>query len=131
MKWVLLILVFTIALLSLDYSNALWEAQKARKDLNHFTLVKEGIVQNVYETNASCSRKKTSCAYIAVDVTYDDEQRNYSQTTFYSHEFNPAQVGKAITLLCDAEQGICLPRDDVHLRRSLWQKTYFAKLFVL
>ena len=118
-----------IALLCLDFSNALWQTRENRRDLNGFLVVKEGIVKTAYPVKEACAGKGKSCTRIALDIGYEEEKKRDNQTTVYLDTFDSAQIGQLITLLCDPQQNMCLPRSHVQQLRSVWLATRLSHLF--
>ena len=127
--WFMLVVIVLMAFLSLDFSNALWQTRQARQNLQRFTLVKEGVLKDIYPVNGPCPSRFFSCSKMAADISFDLDNHQYHQTTVYFVPYQISQIGQTVALLCDKPQGVCLPREEVTQSRSIWRATWLFQLF--
>ncbi len=126
--WFMLVVIVLMAFLSLDFSNALWQTRQARQNLQNFTLIKEGMLKEIYPINEPCPSRFFSCSKMAADITFDLDDHQYHQTTVYFVPYQIAQTGQTIDLLCDKQQQMCLPQEEVILNRSIWHAMWLNRL---
>ena len=127
--WFMLTVIVLMALLSLDFSNALWQTRQARQNLQGFILVKEGLLKDIYPVSEPCPSRFFSCSKMAADISFDLDDHQYHQTSVYFVPYQISQIGQTVALLCDKQQGMCLPREEVANARSIWRATWLFRLF--
>ncbi len=127
--WFMLAVMALVGLLSLDFSNALWQTRQARVNLQSFTLVNEGVLKDIYPVNEPCPSRFFSCPKMAADIGFDLDDHQQHQTTVYFVSYQATQVGQTVDLLCDKQQEMCLPREEVIYARSIWRTTWLFRLF--
>lgn len=120
-----IVLLAIVLLLALDLGYGALQAQKVKKEFAEYSHEQLATVTKAKDLKQTCPNdQKNSCVFSIVDLTFEDNQGKQNTTQITDMGLEKAKAGAQIPVLCNTAQWVCVPKQYVETRLSMWNNMW-------